>query len=232
VKILCTAVVAVFAMGAVVAGGALADSNDLQFSQTQGADGLFHVDMTVSYVFPGLPPRTANSGVGTVRITMPGGDLKLDSVDPAYTCFASGETATCSADGQPQGDGLAFPGTMSLHLVSTRCWSGAGSADIWAAPNDPGTAPDVSLPFQSGDCLVDTPQQPVLAGHAPKCKVPKLTNVPLASATRRLTNAHCARGVVTYKKSSRVNRGRVISQSVKPGKLLKERAKVNLVVAR
>jgi hypothetical protein len=235
VKTLYTAVLAVVVGGAVVAGAAAADSNDLTFTQAQGADGRYQIDIGVSYVFPGMPPRTANSGVGTVRFTLPGADLALDPAQPpdvGYVCVAAGESATCSSEGQQQGDGLAFPTSMTVHLVAKACWTGTGNADVWAAPNDPGTAPDVTLPIQASDCPVDSGRQPLLEGHAPKCRVSKLTGVSLASATRRLKNAHCSRGKVKYGRSARIKHGRVISQSVKPGRVLNERAKVNLVVAR
>ena len=45
---------------------------DVTFKQAEGEYGLYHLDIGVSYGFPGLPPRTANSGVGTVRIVLPG----------------------------------------------------------------------------------------------------------------------------------------------------------------
>jgi hypothetical protein len=35
-------------------------------------------------------------------------------------------------------------------------------ADVWSAPNDPGTAPDVSLPIDPGDCSSAAVQRPPL----------------------------------------------------------------------
>ena len=240
-KRLCTAALAatVLALGG---GSAAGQENTLTFKQNQGTDGLFHIDVGVSYSFPGLPPRTANSGVGTVRVTLPGAvSPQVDPTqppDPGYTCGPSADGAICSADGQPNdAGGLSFPSSMTVHLVSTSCWSPApgtqASADLWAAPNDPGTAPDVSLPIEGGVCgSSDTSQQPVLDLKGLKCLVPKLKNVSLVSATRRLSNAKCARGKVRYVASAKVRKGRVISQSVKPGTVLKEKGKVSLVVSK
>ncbi|MEA2483139.1 MAG: hypothetical protein QOC55_1086 [Thermoleophilaceae bacterium] len=238
-KTLCAVLVAAVA-SALLAIAAAADTNDLTFNQGLGADGQDRIDITVSYVFPGVPPRTGNFGAGTVRVTLPGASLKLDPtqpVDPAYACFASGDTATCSAEGQPNGGGLTFPTAIAIHLISARCWSADPSspaaADVWAAPTDPGTAPDASLPISDGGtCGSDSPLQPVLTEKSLKCTVPKLNNVSVVSATRRLANAKCARGSVKYARSKSVKKGHVISQSVKPGKVLKEKAKVNLVVSR
>jgi hypothetical protein len=226
---------------AAIATSAGAQSNDLTFKQSQADDGLVHIDVGVSYAFPGLPPRTANSGVGTVRITLPGGDFSLDPAqpaDPGYTCVLNSlartaSQATCSSEGQAQGDGTAFPSSVTVHLVSTGCWTSdqAGSAEVWAAPTDPGIPPDVSMPIQSGQCAADTGQQPVQDAKA-TCKVPNLKNATLKSATRQLVKADCARGKLRYVFSSRVRAGRVVSQSVRPGKTLKQKARVNLVVSR
>jgi hypothetical protein len=240
VKTLCTALLTV-AIAAGLAVSAAADTNDLTFNQGPGADGQNHIDITVSYVFPGMPPRTANFGAGTVNITLPGANLTLDPaqpVDPAYVCFASGASVTCSAEGQPNGGGLTFPTTLAVHLISTHCWtadpSAAATAAVWAAPTDGGSAPDVTLPVvDPGNCVGgDTPLQPVLVDKSLKCTVPKLKNVPLVSATRRLANAKCARGSVKYARSRSVKKGHVISQSIKPGKVLKEKTKVNLIVSK
>ena len=237
-KRLCTAIL--MAAIAVSASTAVAQENSVTFKQSEGADGLFHIDIGVSYNFPGLPPRTANSGVGTVRITLPDAvNIQTDPSQPAdggYTCAPSANGAICSADGQPnEAGGLSFPTSTTVHLITTACWSppsgSQASADVWAAPTDPGTAPDVSLPIQGGDCGSDTVLQPVLELKGLKCLVPKLKNTTLASATRRLNNAKCKRGKVKYVKST-LKKGRVVSQSVKPGTVLKENGMVNLVVSK
>jgi hypothetical protein len=223
---------AVLVLGLVAVPSAFAQQNDAVFNQTQGDDGLTHMQLTVSYAFPGLPPRTANSGAGTVRVMLPGADLKLESVDAGYTCIQTDPASiTCSAPDA----GPAFPTSMTIRLVSPGCWvpdSGQiGSADIWAAPNDPGSAPDVSLPVQPGQCAADAGGQPVLDTKQ-TCKVPNLKGDTVAAATRELKGAVCARGNVKLAYSPKVKKGRVISQSQRPGKTLKPGAKVNLVVSR
>src|SRR4051794_23065224 len=148
VKALC-----IFVLGLVAVPAALAQQNDAVFKQTQGDDGLTHFEVTASYGFPGLPPRTANSGAGTVRVTLPSASFKLESVDTGYTCVQTDPASImCSA----QDGGPAFPTSMTMRLVSPSCWAPeagqAGSVDVWAAPTDPGSAPDVSLPLQPGEC--------------------------------------------------------------------------------
>jgi PASTA domain len=215
-----------------VATAALAQQNEITFKQTQAVDGVVHMELSVSYAFPGLPPRTGNSGVGSVRVTLPGAGFRLESVDAGYTCVReSGDSITCSADGRPQDGGAAFPPSMTLRLASDGCWAGPqGSADVWAAP-DPAGAPDVSLPVQAGDCAADPGLQPV-QDTKESCKVPNLKAMALAGAVRELKAGGCARGGVKYAYSRKVKKGRVISQSQRPGKTLKAGAKVNLVVSR
>jgi hypothetical protein len=216
----------------IVASSALAQQNDITFKQAQGDHGLIHMEIGVSYAFPGLPPRTANSGVGTVRVTLPGATFRLESVDAGYTCVReSGDSITCSADGRPQDGGTAFPPSTTLQLASDACWAGpAGSADVWAAP-DPAGAPDVSLPIRAADCAADPGQQPVQDAKE-SCKVPNVKAMTLARARRALKAGDCARGRVKYAYSSKIKTGRVISQSQRPGKTLKAGARVNLVVSR
>jgi hypothetical protein len=217
----------------VAASSALGQQNDITLAQTQGEDGLIHIALSVSYAFPGLPPRTNNSGVGTVRVTLPGANFRLDFVDAGYSCVrTSDDSITCSSEGLAQDGGTAFPSSMTMRLVSNGCWSGpAGTADVWAAPNDTGGAPDVTLPIQPGDCAGDPGQQPV-QDTKETCKVPNVKKMTLGAASRELKAGDCARGKVKLAFSRTVKKGRVISQSQRPGKTLKAGSKVNLVVSR
>jgi beta-lactam-binding protein with PASTA domain len=61
--------------------------------------------------------------------------------------------------------------------------------------------------------------------------VPNVKGKTLAAARSALTQAHCTAGTVT-KKFSRVRKGRVISQSPKPGTSLAAGAKINLVISK
>lgn len=226
-KTLAAVVIALVAVPA-----AFAQQNDAVFKQTQGDDGQIHMEVTVGYAFPGLPPRTGNSGVGTVRITLPGASFKLESTETGYTCVQTDPAAiTCSA----QDLGPAFPPSTTVRLVSPSCWAPDpgqyGSADIWAAPTDPGGAPDVSLPIQPGECAGDAGNQPVLATKE-TCKVPNVKGMTLAAAKRELKAGDCVLGKVRTAFSAKVKKGRVISQSLRPGKTARLGSKVNLVVSK
>jgi hypothetical protein len=217
-------------LAAVIAFGA--QSNDASLTQTQGDDGLYRVQISVHYGFPGLPPRTNNSGVGTVRVTLPDGNVKVESVDTGYQCSTEGPgTILCQNEGQPQEGGTAFPPSMTVNLISQNCLSQPGSADVWAAEKDPGGSPDVSLTLQPGTCAQDAGGQPVVDTKE-TCKVPNVKGMTVAAATRELTAGDCLKGRVTLAYSKKVKKGRVIKQSQRPGKTLEFRSKVNLTVSK
>jgi beta-lactam-binding protein with PASTA domain len=66
----------------------------------------------------------------------------------------------------------------------------------------------------------------------PACKVPKVVGKTLATARTAITKAHCKVGKVTRKTSSAKKKGKVIGQTPKAGKTLKNGAKVNLTVGK
>jgi uncharacterized delta-60 repeat protein len=62
------------------------------------------------------------------------------------------------------------------------------------------------------------------------CVVPRLRGKSFRNAERRLRNAHCRTGKVRHR-DSRAKKGRVIWQSPRPGKRLRDRTKINLVLS-
>ena len=66
----------------------------------------------------------------------------------------------------------------------------------------------------------------------PKCIVPRVVGQKLTPAKKRIRTAHCAVGRITHKHAAASKRGRVISQLPKPGRKLKNLAKINLVVGK
>ena len=249
-KKLLGAPVAVLLTVLLAAPAALGDS--ISFAETQNPDdGLFHIDVGVSFLRTGQPPRDNNFGVGTIRISLPGVKARLDSTLPidqsGYNCSTTtssygepGTGFTCSTDGQAQGSGLAFPNEVTVHLLSQECYgpppdgsSQAALAEVWAAPGDPGTAPDGAFPISAAvDCSGGSDEPPVDKLVPIKCIVPKLTNIPSKKAAKKLKNSGCKRGKVKYAYSPRVKQGRIMGQSAKPRKKLKLNAKIDLVVSR
>lgn len=233
-----------------LAPAALADS--ATFSETQGPDDNFvHVDVTFEMARAGLPPREANFGVGTVRISLPGArGARFDPARPTepagYDCSVTnsvyGEAGAgflCSSGGEASGAGLTFPGAVTLHLLLAECWAppAQGSAqpavaDGWTLPYDPGTAPEATFQlFGEPGCQAGFNAPLVNRDPTSTCTVPKLAGYTLAMAELKLSRAGCSRGKVGRVFSSKVKKGRVISQSAKAGKQLKVDAKVALVVS-
>ena len=229
---LCTALLTLSALGAAFTGGALADSSS--FSETQSADDqLVHIDVAA-----------AHQSIGTIKISLPGSVARFDpaapSDQPGWSCSVTtskyGEANagyTCSTSGD-------FAGAVTVHLLSQDCYAPPpeGSAqpavaDVWAAPGDPGTPPDASFPlYADAGCDTGAGEPPVDVVTATKCAVPKLTKLTLSKATKKLTGAGCRRGKVKLAYSKTVAKGRVIKQSVKPGKKVKLNTKVQLTVSR
>jgi outer membrane protein assembly factor BamB len=81
-----------------------------------------------------------------------------------------------------------------------------------------------SLPAYSSDSAV-------VVGAA-KCHVPKVVGLKLAKAKTKIRSGDCSVGQISKKASSAAKRGRVLSQSPKPGKTLASRGKVKLTVGK
>ena len=64
------------------------------------------------------------------------------------------------------------------------------------------------------------------------CKVPSVVGRSLAGARARIRKAHCRVGKIVYKRSTKANRGRVLTQTPKAGRRLANNAKVNVTVGR
>jgi hypothetical protein len=66
----------------------------------------------------------------------------------------------------------------------------------------------------------------------PACKVPKVIGKSLAKAKTAIKKAHCKVGKISHKASSKKKKGKVIGQTPKAGKKLKNGAKVNVTVGK
>jgi beta-lactam-binding protein with PASTA domain len=66
----------------------------------------------------------------------------------------------------------------------------------------------------------------------PVCSVPKLVGKRLAAAKVALKQNRCRTGKVSYKSSRKAAKGRVISQSRRPGRSLPAGTKIDLVLGR
>jgi hypothetical protein len=86
----------------------------------------------------------------------------------------------------------------------------------------------------TGSCTVTTNENTTVdaAFVLQPCVVPNLKGKTLKAAKRAIKKAFCSVGRVKMVASSKVKKGRVISQKPKPGKRVKQHSKVNLVVSK
>jgi PASTA domain len=136
--------------------------------------------------------------------------------DPGFTVSAtatSGLTVSFAASGSCTVSGA------TVHLT------GAGSCTITASQAGDSTysaATNVSQTFS-----IATRTQPPT-----KCTVPNVVGMLLGKAVLRIAHAHCRPGRVIRTPSSKALKNRVLAQNPKPGKNLKNDAKVNLTVGK
>jgi hypothetical protein len=118
------------------------------------------------------------------------------------------------------GDDVVF--ARDGEVDSVDCGDGADrvEADLLDLLTD---CESVSLP-------TETPPTP--PGAVVRCVVPNVRGRRLANARVLLTGRHCRLGRVGHAFSRRIRRGRVVSQSRRPGLRLARGAKVDLVVSR
>jgi eukaryotic-like serine/threonine-protein kinase len=72
----------------------------------------------------------------------------------------------------------------------------------------------------------------VNAMPVPHCVVPKLKGKTLKAAKRALRTRFCSLGKVKHSFSTKVRKGRVLSEKPRPGKRLKHGAKVSLIISK
>jgi len=192
------------------------------------------------FVYVHIVSATSTAGCGTYNNTAQ---------------FASSNAGTGSAS-----DSVSVVGCALLHTLTVDK-SGSGAGTVTSAPAGVNCGPVCSFQFAnglgvtltaaaasgsrfagwSGDCsgtgacaLTMSADHNVTATFARKlkCHVPKVVGKKLAAAKSRIKAAHCRVGKITKKKSSRKKKGRVLSQSPKPGKTLPAGSKVKLTVGK
>ena len=190
-------------------------------------------DQLAGSVSGGRTLTVRNTGTAPMSLSV----AELTGANPGEFAIAGGDClplpATVPAGGScsltitfgPTGAGGRL---AAIHLVSD-----GGTTDVPIGGT--GTAPaDTAGQAQTGTpSAEDAPDEVVdiTVKPDPSCVVPRLRGKTLAAAKRALKKAHCAIGKVT-KRASKKRPGRVISQSRRPGRKLRNGAKVGVVLAR
>jgi PASTA domain len=107
---------------------------------------------------------------------------------------------------------------------STVHLTGAGSCTLTAS--QPGDANYNPAPGVQQSFTIQAAQTP------PSCTVPRVVGKTLATAKLIIKRRHCRTGTVRYAYSRPTTKGKVISQSRRPGRVLPVNATINLLVGR
>jgi hypothetical protein len=157
--------------------------------------------------------------------------LKGDGTVVAWGCGAGGDFGQCSvpsglsrvtAIGAGYAHSLALKGDGTV--VAWGCGAG-GDLGQCSVPSGLSRVTAIAASLAHSLALVE-PMTP-----AP-CRVPKVVGKPVASAKRTIMQKHCRTGKVSYAYSRQHQKGIVISQSRRPGRLLPARSKIGLIVSR
>jgi hypothetical protein len=155
-----------------------------------------------------------DSGVGRVPASITIVDLNGDQKPDLATANAGASTVTALSN---RGDGH----------VQARTDVRTGSQPVGIAFGDLNGdgKPDLATADEGANAVS------VLVNTTVSCKVPRVTKKALPAAKRAIARAHCRVGTIR-RTSSRIKRGRVMSQKPKPGTVLPAGGRVNLVVSR
>lgn len=164
-----------------------------------------------------LAPSTCGPGAlaGTTTCTVtiaPGGTAQL--------CYTGGAPRELVPGAVIMVNGSPVLGSVTVLPAVSSCPLGG-----WSPPAPAVTPPATPAPTAPAA----TPAPTAVAAN---CVVPKLKGRKLADAKKAIARAHCALGTVRKVTSTRVKKGRVVSQGALAGKSLSPGAKVSLVVSK
>ena len=182
----------------------------------------------------GDPPQVKLSwGAGASEIGVSGYQVVRDGVSIGRTTgltytdatAALGATYSYSVRGDDAAGGSGDPSAAVIVSVP------APPAPPQPPPPPPPPAPPPLLPPAPAAPLAP-PAAPQSQPYAAACVVPNVIGKRVAIATRAIARRHCRVGGIGRVWSLRIARGRIISESPKPGRRLGNQARVNLLVSR
>jgi hypothetical protein len=150
--------------------------------------------------------------------------------------FTTAVTLAVTKAGSGSGVVTSAPAGIACGATCSAIFATGTSVTLTAAPSTKnsflgwsgactGTGPCV-LPMTADRAVTATFKAP------PACKVPRVVGLKLKKAKARIKKAHCRVGKVRKASSPAKKKGKVIKQSPKPGKKLKNGGKVNLTVGK
>jgi hypothetical protein len=153
--------------------------------------------------------------------------------------FTTAVTLAVTKAGSGSGVVTSAPAGIACGATCSAIFATGTSVTLTAAPSKKntflgwsgectGTGPCV-LSMTADRAVTATFKKPLTP---PACKVPKVVGLKLAKAKTRIKKAHCRVGKVTKKTSPANKKGKVLKQSPKAGKKLKNGGKVKLTVGK
>jgi streptogramin lyase len=140
---------------------------------------------------------------------------------PSRTVFPVGTIAT-GPDGA-----LWFATVGKIGRITT-----AGRISEFPLPNAKSFAASITAGPDGAVWFTDPHTRKIGRISVPACRVPRLRGKTLKAAKRVIRRHHCAVGKVKRRRSSKVKRGRIISQRPKAGKRRPGGSRVNLTVSK
>jgi uncharacterized repeat protein (TIGR01451 family) len=195
-----------------------------------GAGTIGNDDAAPSFAIDNVTRAEGNSGTTAFTFTV----TKSGATDlQAGVNFATANgTATAPADYAAQSGALSFAATETSKAVTVLV-NGETTVELDETFL-------VNLTNASGATIADNQGQGTIQNDdtttrpplGARCVVPNVKGKTVAMARRLLASKRCALGRVTYAYSRKVKKGRIISQSKRPGTRHPRGTKVNVVVSR
>jgi len=143
----------------------------------------------------------------------------------AWGCGGGNDHGQCSVPSGLAGVTAIAAGSHSLAL------RGGGTVVAWGCRTDSGQC-NVPRGLSRVTAIAAGDAHNLALVEPVSCRVPKVVGKRVASAKRTIAQRHCRTGKVSYAYSRTRKKGIVISQSRRPGRLLPDRSKINLVASR
>ena len=209
-------------------------------SWNQGFYAPYEGNPSISCPSAGMCVAVIPSGFAVVGLNPP-------SVSLGDVGVITATSATLTGAVNPNGFNVtdchfAYGGSPSTLANNAPCnvQPGSGKNDVAVSANLTGLSPSTIYFYElvaanaTASATSGVPSFSTNDAPSPKvmCVVPKLKGKTLAAARKAIGKAHCGVGKITKVKSSKKNKGHVISQSPTPGKHLKKGSKVSLKVGK
>ena len=208
----------------------LSSASNATIADNEGAGTIGNDDAAPSFAVDNVVRAEGNTGTTafTFTITKSGATELQAGVNFAT---ADGTTAT-PADYVAQSGPLTFAAAETSKVLTVLV-----NGDTTVEPDETFL---VNLTAASGATIADNQGQGTIQNDdtatrppvRPRCVVPSVKNKSVSKARRLLASKHCVLGKVTYARSRKVKKGRIVSQSKRPGTRHPRGTKVNVVVSR